>query len=207
MLATLALLTALSPSPVPSADGPCAHAPLPSHITAVEYQPGLHPKRPYAALQFSIDPNGRVVALSIVDSTDDQAADAAALRAAKEWSFLPATANCSAISGIAVYVVALELQPHSYHGALDFQDPCNHDARAVTVVTPEEPRRQVPSLTAIVRIKIDQSARLIEVSTLSSTGRADLDRLAEQAASFNAYAPRVFGCVATHGTYVVRENF
>lgn len=159
--------------------------------------------RPYVTVVAQVDTSGRVTDAQIDDSSGDPAFDAQGVAAMKQWTFLPASANCKAVAGTAEYVVSW--------GDLKLADPCEHDMVVMEAVTPEYPdaarEKGLRATQVIVSASTDAVGRLVKLVVTKSGGDPSLDAASFNAARQSNYFPAVHHCLPSAGTYQFKVTF
>lgn len=177
---------------------PCDHPPVPLKTVApIVGKASARMVRPYAAVVAIVDDKGHVIGTNIDVSSGSADYDRAALTAMRAWTFLPAAAGCQSLPGESEFTV----------GGNDatFADPCNHEAQATKLFTPELPdvmqKAQVPVHGEAI-VFLDQFGELTKIQVSRSTGNAGLDERLKRAAMASNYLPKVKGCMPVPGTYL-----
>jgi TonB family protein len=87
---------------------------------------------------------------------------------------------------------------------------CSHDVVPIELVTPDMPRTAAAAGaegTAQVKVTMDDTGRLLQVSIFRSTNNRALDGATLDAASRSQYAPEVRSCKTRGGSYMFTATF
>lgn len=88
-------------------------------------------------------------------------------------------------------------------------DP-NVEAKTLVTISPDAPSSAYGSnsdVTAMIKVDLDASGRVMGVSVYRSTGALELDQAALQAARQSTYAPEMRDCQAVPGSYLFKVEF
>jgi len=155
-------------------------------------------KRPYATVIALVDEKGAVTAAWVDVSSGNADYDKAAVAAMKQWTFMPAAANCQSLPGESEWVV----------GGSDttFADPCDHEARVTLPANPAAPDLALTSgvpIETAVTVSLDQFGEVMRVKLQRASGSPAFDDAAQKAALASNFFPAVKACMPVAGDYVV----
>ncbi|HET9392672.1 MAG TPA: TonB family protein [Candidatus Rubrimentiphilum sp.] len=88
-------------------------------------------------------------------------------------------------------------------------DP-NVDAKTIVAISPDAPASAyggATDVTAMIKVDLDASGRILGVSVYRSAGSLELDQAAMQAARQSTYSPEVRDCQAVPGSYLFKVEF
>lgn len=88
-------------------------------------------------------------------------------------------------------------------------DP-NVDAKTIVAISPDAPASAygaATDVTAMIKVDLDASGRILGVSVYRSAGSLELDQAAMQAARQSTYAPEMRDCQAVPGSYLFKVEF
>lgn len=88
-------------------------------------------------------------------------------------------------------------------------DP-NVDAKTIVAISPDAPASAyggATDVTAMIKVDLDATGRILGVSVYRSAGSLELDQAAMQAARQSTYSPELRDCQAVPGSYLFKVEF
>ena len=157
------------------------------HLVALAHHPVQSVHRPVQPPHVALNPNG-VVAIAPPEATGEPTAPG----------------NTGTTGGVIG-------QPPGPVGppAPACSDP-NAEAKTIVAVSPDAPSSAYGAssdVTAMIKVDLDPSGRILGVSVYRSAGSLELDQAAMQAARQSTYSPEMRDCQAVPGSYLFKVEF
>lgn len=201
MFESFALALGAVTTPAPAS---CSHPPVPIKLVS---GPGYGPQgpgtRPYTVVRFQVNAAGAPETVAVALSSGHADDDAAALIAARQWTFVPGAKDCRPVGSPVTYAVGFGFGTHT------FPEPCNHVVTMLRGVAPEFPPSAigVPATTVEAEVQLDAQGRVRRSYIATTSLVPALDRSTLESTWRSVFAPAVASCVPEAMSYRFRANF
>ena len=187
-----------------AAPASCSHPPVPiTMVSGPGYGPQGADTRPYTVVRFQVNAAGVPETVAVASSSGHADDDAAALIAARQWTFVPGAKDCRPVSSPVTYAVGFGFGTHT------FPEPCNHFVTMLRGVPPEYPAAAIgtPATTVEAEVQLDAQGRVRRSDVAKSSLVPALDRSTLESTWRSVFAPAVASCVPEAMSYRFRASF